>query len=244
MSVPKVVKKKRNKRGATDPTSTNTNSLSLYPISPLTDNQRLAFEDYEDGQHLFLHGMAGTGKTYLSMYLALNDVLKRVDDVKKLVIVRSMVPTRDMGFLPGTQKEKMRVYEDPYRSICTELFDRGDAYDILKTRLTIDFISTSFVRGTTFRDCVVIVDETQNMSDMEIHSVMTRAGENCKMIFCGDFKQDDLSSERKKEQSGIRGFMKIIKEMDEFSLIEFRAEDIVRSGLVKSYIITRDKLGM
>ena len=163
---------------------------------------------------------------------------------RKVYIVRSVVPTRDMGFLPGSQKDKMKVYEAPYYDIASKLFQRGDAYEILKQKNNVEFISTSFLRGSTFDDCIILVDEVQNMSDQELHTVMTRVGENCKIIFCGDVKQDDLTSERKKEMSGLRTFMKIIERMDEFDFIEFEVSDIVRSELVKAYIIERDNQGL
>ena len=138
----------------------------------------------------------------------------------------------------------MAVYEGPYNTICTKLFGRGDAYNVLKTRDNIEFISSSFLRGETFDNCILLVDECQNMGSQELHTIMTRVGENCKIIFCGDVKQDDLTSERKKEVSGLREFMPIIRSMDEFDFVEFVAADIVRSDLVKSYIIARDKLGL
>jgi len=155
-----------------------------------------------------------------------------------------VVPTRDIGFLPGSQKDKMKVYEAPYYDIASKLFKRGDAYEILKQRNNVEFISTSFLRGSTFDDCILVVDEVQNMSDQELHTVMTRVGENCRIIFCGDVKQDDLTSERKKEMSGLRSFMGVIKKMKEFDFVEFEASDIVRSKLVKSYIIERDRQGL
>jgi predicted ribonuclease YlaK len=213
-------------------------------IAPMTDNQELAFESWEDGYNLMLHGIAGTGKTFLALYFALSSVLDKDTPYHKVFIVRSTVPSRDMGFLPGTQKEKMAVYEGPYTTICTKLFGRGDAYNVLKTRDNIEFISSSFLRGETFDNCILLVDECQNMGSQELHTIMTRVGENCKIIFCGDVKQDDLTSERKKEVSGLREFMPIIRSMDEFDFVEFVAADIVRSDLVKSYIIARDKLGL
>jgi len=154
------------------------------------------------------------------------------------------VPTRDIGFLPGSQKDKMKVYEAPYYDIASKLFNRGDAYEILKQRNQVEFISTSFLRGSTFDDCILVVDEVQNMSDQELHTVMTRVGENCRIIFCGDVKQDDLTSERKKEMSGLRIFMRIIERMKEFKFVEFQPADIVRSALVKAYILERDRQGL
>ena len=213
-------------------------------IAPMTDNQRKAFESWGDGNNLMLHGIAGTGKTFLGLYFALSSVLHKRSEFEKVYVVRSTVPTRDQGFMPGSQKQKEAVYEAAYVDIAQELFDRNDAYNILKQKDLIRFTSTSFLRGTTFRDCIVVVDEVQNMSDQELHTVMTRVGENCRIIFCGDVKQDDLTSERKKEMSGLRLFMKVIKKMKEFNFIEFEASDIVRSKLVKSYIIERDRQGL
>ena len=213
-------------------------------IRPMTDNQAVAFESWESGVNLMLHGIAGTGKTFLGLYFSLKEVMSKNTQYKKVFIVRSVVPTRDIGFLPGSQKDKMKVYEAPYYDIASKLFNRGDAYEILKQRNNVEFISTSFLRGSTFDDCIIVVDEVQNMSDQELHTVMTRVGENCRIIFCGDVKQDDLTSERKKEMSGLRLFMKVIKKMKEFNFIEFEASDIVRSKLVKSYIIERDRQGL
>ena len=213
-------------------------------IAPMTDNQASAFESWDDGYNLMLHGIAGTGKTFLALYFALKETLKTNTPYKKVFIVRSIVPTRDIGFLPGSQKDKMKVYEAPYYDICNKLFGRGDSYEILKQRNNVEFISTSFLRGSTFDDCIIVVDEVQNMSDQELHTVMTRVGENCRIIFAGDVKQDDLSSERKKELSGLKQFMEIIRNMREFDFVEFLADDIVRSNLVKSYIIERDRQGL
>lgn len=213
-------------------------------INPMTENQRIAFEAWDEGANLMLHGIAGTGKTFLALYFALKQITSPHTDQKKVFIVRSTVPTRDQGFLPGTLKQKEAVYESAYYDIATKLFNRGDAYEILKQKNMVEFSSTSFLRGCTFDDCVIVVDEVQNMSDGELHTVMTRVGENCKIIFCGDVKQDDLTSKRYKEESGLANFMRIIRNMKEFDFVEFHAEDIVRSRLVKSYIIQRDKLGL
>lgn len=219
-------------------------NFGIGKIEPLTDTQADAFDAFDDDANLMLHGVAGTGKTFIAMYLSLKDIINKVDQKKKIYIVRSVVPTRDMGFLPGNQKEKSRVYEAPYYTICNELFGRGDAYETFKAKNIVEFITTSFIRGITLDNCIVIVDECQNMSGMELHSIMTRVGENCKIIFCGDTRQDDLTSVRKKEESGLSEFMRILKRMDSFEFIEFLEQDIVRSDLVKEYIITRNELGL
>jgi predicted ribonuclease YlaK len=235
------------RQGVIDVTAQKRNSapergLRIKKIEPRTLNQQLSFDSYNDGNHLLLHGMAGTGKTFISMYLALKDVLSEMSYYNKVVVVRSIVPTRDIGFLPGKENDKMKVYEDPYRAICNELFSRGDAYDILKHKGYVDFISTSFIRGMTLNDCIVIVDEINNLNFHELDSIITRLGENCRILFCGDFRQSDLT--KQSERNGLTSFMKIVKMLNNFSYVEFTEDDIVRSNLVKQYIITRERLGI
>ncbi len=220
----------------------NSPNFNLKRVHPLTDNQKKTFDAFRSGKHLMLHGMAGTGKTFLSMYLAIDDLMSGTSEQEKIYIVRSVVPTRDMGFLPGSQKEKMKVYEAPYYAICNELFERGDAYDILKQKNAVEFMSTSFVRGTTLNNCYVIVDEINNMTFHELDSVITRIGKNCRVIFCGDFRQSDLT--REQERNGLKEFMKVIDRLSDFEYIDFLEADIVRSKLVKEYIIARQKLGL
>jgi phosphate starvation-inducible protein PhoH len=232
-------------QGVLDDSNNLTGNFGIQKtVRPMTDNQRIAFESWDDGYNLMLHGIAGTGKTFLGLYFAIKEVTKANSKYKKVFIVRSTVPGRDQGFLPGSQKQKEAVYEEPYYDIATKLFGRGDAYQILKQKQLVQFVSTSYLRGCTFEDCIIVVDEVQNMSDQELHTVMTRVGENSRIIFCGDVKQDDLTSERKKEVSGLRNFMRVINNMREFDFVEFQIADIVRSRLVKSYIIERDRLGL
>lgn len=214
--------------------------LKINEIQPLTENQQRAFEAFENGKNLLLHGMAGTGKTFISLYLGLSEVTSPIGNYDKVVIVRSVVPTRDMGFLPGNHKEKAMVYEAPYSIIASELFNRGDAYQILKQKNYVEFISTSFIRGTTLNNCVVVVDEVSNMTLHELDSVITRMGKNCRVIFSGDFRQSDLTKEQ--ERNGLKDFMRILNNMRSFDYVEFDENDIVRSGLVKEYIIAKDRL--
>jgi phosphate starvation-inducible PhoH-like protein len=215
-------------------------NMQLRSISPLTENQRRTFEAYRTGKNLMLHGMAGTGKTYISMYLALNDVINR-ESYDNITIVRSVVPTRDMGFLPGNQREKSQAYEMPYFPIAQDLFGRGDAYEVLKQKNLVKFITTSFIRGTTINDSVIIVDEVENMTFHEIDSVITRVGKNCRIVFCGDFRQSDL--QKNEDRSGLIRFMDIVDKLRNFEYIEFEQDDIVRSGLVRDYIIAKTNLG-
>ena len=207
--------------------------LSLAEIEPLTKNQ---LEAFESDKNLILHGIAGTGKTFISCYLAFDDMVKGV--YNNLVIIRSAVPTRDIGFLPGNEKEKASVYEEPYKEIALELFQRGDAYEILKTKGLVHFMTTSFVRGITLKDAVIMVDECQNMTFHELDSIITRVGTNCRVIFCGDFRQSDLKT------NGLESFMEILKNMGAFEFIDFEIKDIVRSEFVKDYIIAKTELGL
>ncbi len=219
-----------------------TQNFNLKHINPLTDNQRIAFDAFDDGKHLMLHGMAGTGKTFIALGKALEALMENKGVQKKIYIVRSVVPTRDMGFLPGNQKEKMKVYEAPYYAICTELFGRSDAYEVLKQKNAIEFISTSFVRGITMNDCYVIVDEVNNMTFHELDSVITRIGKGCRVLFCGDFRQSDLTKDQ--ERNGLKDFMRVLGRLNDFVHVDFLEQDIVRSKLVKEYIIARQKLGL
>jgi len=219
-----------------------TQNFNLKTVNPLTENQRIAFDAFDDGKHLMLHGMAGTGKTFIALSKTIDALMSNKGVQNKIYIVRSVVPTRDMGFLPGNQKEKMKVYEAPYYAICTELFDRSDAYEILKQKNAIEFISTSFIRGITMNNCYVIVDEVNNMTFHELDSVITRIGKGCRVLFCGDFRQSDLTKEQ--ERNGLKDFMKIVDKLNDFVHVDFLEQDIVRSKLVKEYIIARQKLGL
>lgn len=238
---------KREKRllreqGQTDGNTLPKINFTLKHIEPLTQNQKLTFDAYQQGKNLLLHGIAGTGKSFISLYLALKEVLEGKSQYQKIVIVRSVVPTRDMGFLPGNTKEKAQVYEAPYKQICTELFGRGDSYEYLKSRNVIEFISTSFIRGVTLNDCIVVVDEIANCTLHELDSVITRVGKNCKIVMCGDFRQSDFVREH--ERNGLPEFMRIIQKMRSFTFIDFDENDIVRSAMVKEYIIAKTRMGI
>jgi phosphate starvation-inducible PhoH-like protein len=211
--------------------------FELRKVVPLTPNQQKTFSAYEAGFNLVLHGSPGTGKTYISLYMALKSILEE-SCFQKIVIIRSVVSSRDIGFLPGNIKEKIRIYEEPYREICDDLFGRGDGYEILKIKGLIEFTSTSFLRGLTYNNAVIILDEAQNLEQHEINTVMTRVGNNSKMIVCGDFKQTDLV--RNNQNSGLLQLLKIIKHMKSFSTIEFGLSDIVRSGFVREYLLAKE----
>lgn len=231
--------KKNRKNNENNGGNNNLKHFVLKNVNPMTRNQRLVFEHYNTNQNLVLHGVAGTGKSYISIYLALNDIINDMK-YKQLIIVRSVVPTRDMGFLPGSPMEKSKEYEKPYKVICDDLFGRGDGYDILKMKKIVNFTTTSFVRGMTFDNSIVFVDEINNMTFHELDSIITRVGENCKVIFSGDYRQSDLKFQD--ERAGLLTFLKILDRMPEFTRVEFGIDDIVRSGLVKSYIINKLKI--
>lgn len=223
------------------PANNGLSQLQLKEISPLTSNQEKLFEAYFEGKNIVASGSAGAGKTFCFLYLAIQDLIYN-NDYEKIVIFRSAVPTRNIGFLPGNEDEKMEAYEIPYRGICNDLFGRSDAYEIMKKKDMIEFQSTSYVRGTTFENCLIIVDEFENLNFHEADSLITRLGKNSRIFFSGDIKQTDLDG--RKEVSGYNDFMRIINEMESFFTVEFTIEDCVRSGLVKEYLIAKEKLGL
>jgi len=232
-------KKNKKNQQQNDHSFANKINFELKNLIPITENQKNVFDAFYRNKNLLLTGTAGTGKSFISIYLALKEVLEQQIH-KQIVIVRSVVSSRDMGFLPGSIKEKTKAYEAPYYAIFTELFGRNDAYHYMKSKGVVDFMSTSFVRGITINDAIIIVDEAQNLTAQEWHSIMTRVGKNSRIIFVGDIKQNDLNTQR--EKSGFYDFLKIVQNMYEFEHIEFTKNDIVRSNLVKSYIITRESL--
>lgn len=211
----------------------------MQRVEPLTDNQSLAMTAYARGDNLLLHGMAGTGKTFLALAMALQDMMAGDVPQKKITIVRSVLPTRDIGFLPGSVEEKIAVYEAPYIALCTELFGRADAYGILKSKGVIEFIPTSFIRGVTIQDSIIILDEVNNCTFHEIDSIITRPGKNCRLLICGDMRQSDLT--REQERAGLGDFIRIVDKMKSFAHVEFEEDDIVRSDLVKEYLIAKER---
>lgn len=229
-SKPKVVQKNNSLKLRID---------DLKTIDPLTENQQKFFECYKRGDEMILlHGSAGTGKTYCAVYKALEQVMDKSYHFKKLVIVRSAVASRDMGFLPGDIDEKMDIYQQPYKQICENLFGRKDAYQRLVEQGYIEFVSTSYVRGCTWDDCIVIVDEMQNLTWPELSTITTRLGNRSKIMFSGDFRQTDLK--KYDDKSGLDKFLNVCSMMGA-SRIEFTVDDIVRSNLVKNFIIATMK---
>ena len=210
-----------------------------HPLNDIMPEMIIAA--YDDNYHLVLHGVAGTGKTFLSLFLALQDVVEGHDDYNKVYIMRSVVPTRDMGFLPGSAKQKAQVYVEPYKMMCNDFFNRGDAYEVLKNKNLVEFLTTSFIRGTTFNNCILLVDEINNMSFHELDSLITRVGKNCKIILCGDYRQSDLTLVH--EKKGLQQFLEVLNSVKKFKRFEFGIDDIVRSDIVKDYIISKTELG-
>ena len=219
----------------------------LVDIDPLTENQKKLFESYDNGKHLIAYGCAGTGKTFITLYNALRDVLDERTPYERIYLVRSLVATREIGFLPGSHEDKADIYQIPYKNMVKYMFQMpSDAdfemlYGNLKSQETIKFWSTSFLRGTTLDNSIVIVDEFQNLNFHELDSIITRVGENTKIMFCGDASQSDL--QKTNERNGIVDFMTVLRKMNSFDIIEFGVEDIVRSGLVKEYIIAKMDAG-
>ena len=224
------------------------NQKYFLDVNPITENQKLFFDEWGKEQNLFAYGAAGTGKTFIALYLALQDVMNEETPYDKVYIVRSLVSTREIGFLPGTHEDKSELYQVPYKNMVRHMFEMPDdasfdmLYDNLKHQETISFWSTSFLRGTTLDDAIVIVDECQNLNFHELDSIITRVGQDSKIVFCGDVNQSDL--QRTNERNGILDFQRILEEMEEFSMVEFGINDIVRSGLVKSYLISKMSLNL
>ena len=212
----------------------------LITISPKTAKQKEFFDAYKAGDYFMcLHGVAGTGKSYIALYKAIEEVMDKSNPYQKVVIVRSSVQSRDMGYLPGDANEKMEAFIQPYRQITADLFRRKDAWDRLVEQGYIEFISTSFIRGTTFTNAVLLVDEFQNMNFEELDTIITRVGHTSKIVFCGDVRQTDLR--KKDDKTGLPKFLSIADRMKEFSRFEFTVDDIVRSSLVKNYIIAKTR---
>ena len=223
-------------------------SSNLISVKPITDNQKIVFETWKKKQNQFLFGCAGTGKTFVSLYLALQDVMNLQTKYDKVVLVRSLIPTREIGFLPGDEEDKAALYQVPYANMVQFMFQQPNEqafnmlYDKLKQQGSLYFLSTSFLRGLTFDNSIIIVDECQNLNFHELDTIITRVGQDSKIVFCGDFGQSDLS--RTSEKNGLHDFLRILEEMEEFNCVEFDIGDIVRSGFVRSYLIQKTKLGL
>jgi predicted ribonuclease YlaK len=224
------------------------NTNSLVTIKPITDNQKVVFSSWKKSQNQFLFGAAGTGKTFISLYLALQDVMDLKHPAEKVILVRSLIPTREIGFLPGDEEDKAALYQVPYSNMMQFMFTQPNEqafsmlYDRLKAQGSFYFLSTSFLRGLTFDNSIIIVDECQNLNFHELDTIITRVGQDSKIVFCGDFGQSDLT--RLNEKNGLMNFLQILQEMNEFNCTEFDIGDIVRSGFVRSYLIQKTKLGM
>ena len=224
------------------------NASSLVAIKHITDNQKIVFDTWKKGKCQFLFGAAGTGKTFISLYLALKDVMDLKKPFNKVVLVRSLIPTREIGFLPGDEEDKAALYQVPYMNMVQFMFQMPNEqqfntlYDRLKGQGSLFFLSTSFLRGLTFDNSIIIVDECQNLNFHELDTIITRIGQDSKIVFCGDFDQTDLV--RQNERNGLHDFLRILGEMEEFNCLEFTIGDIGRSGFVRSYLINKIKLGI
>ena len=220
----------------------------LIDIDPLTENQKKFFDSYAEGKHLVAYGCAGTGKTFITLYNALCEVLDEKTLYERIYLVRSLVATREIGFLPGTHEDKADIYQIPYKNMVKYMFQMPSdvefemLYGNLKSQETIKFWSTSFLRGVTLDNCIVLVDEFANLNFHELDSIITRVGENSKIMFCGDATQSDLV--KTNERNGIVDFMTVLRKMPSFDIIEFGIDDVIRSGLVKEYLIVKHELGL
>ena len=221
---------------------------TMVSVKPITDTQKVVFETWKKEKNQFLFGAAGTGKTFVSLYLALNDIFNLKTKYDKVVLVRSLIPTRDIGFLPGDEEDKSALYQVPYQNMVQFMFEMpneqafNSLYDRLKGQGSLFFLSTSFLRGLTFDNSIIIVDECQNLNFHELDTIITRVGQDSRIIFCGDFDQSDLVKHN--EKNGLHDFLRILEEMEEFNCSEFTIGDIVRSGFVRSYLINKANMGI
>ena len=224
------------------------NHNSLVAIKPITDNQKVVFDTWKKGKNQFLFGAAGPGKTFISIYLAMQAVMDLKAKPEKVILVRSLIPTREIGFLPVDEEDKAALYQVPYQNMVQFMFEMpneqsfSNRYDRLKGQGTLYFLSTSFLRGLTFDNAIIIVDECQNINFHELDTIITRVGQDSRIMFCGDFDQTDL--QKTNEKNGLHDFLRILGEMEEFNCTEFTIGDIVRSGFVRSYLINKIKLGI
>ena len=225
------------------------NADLMVKVEPLSENQEKIFKAWDEGKHLFIYGCAGTGKTFTALYKALYDTLKATPDYERVYLVRSLVATREIGFLPGDHEDKSSLYQIPYKNMVKYMFEMGNDQDFdmlygqLKQQESIKFWSTSFLRGITLDNSVIIIDEMQNLNFHELDSIITRVGENSRIVFCGDAMQTDLIKDR--EKNGIHDFMRILEVMpDDFAMIEMGIDDICRSGLVRNYLLAKNATGL
>ncbi len=217
------------------------NNLVIKALKPITAHQKDLVNSFDHFNYILSYGSAGTGKTYLSLYLALQLFEKdQGEKYKNIVIIRSIVPTRDIGYLPGNLREKSALYEEPYMQIVNDLYERSDAYEILKQKNIIQFATTTALRGITFKNSIIVVDEMQNMTDHEINSLVTRMGDNVKLLMCGDGAQVDLNP--RKEETGFYEFINTVQRMSTVATIKFDTSDIVRSAFVREYILARENI--
>ena len=220
----------------------------MLSLKPIGDNQKVVFDTWDKGKNQFVFGAAGTGKTFILLYKALQDVLRQGTPYDRVVIVRSLIPTREIGFLPGDEEDKAALYQIPYANMVQFMFKQPNEdafrglYEALKRQSSLHFVSTSFLRGLTFDNSIIIVDECQNLNFHELDTIITRVGQDSKIMFCGDFSQTDLT--KTNERNGLHDFLRILENMDEFNCVEFDIPDIVRSGFVRNYLIEKTKLGI
>ena len=223
------------------------NKNNLLPIEAIGPAQTEAFAKYKENKNLFLTGSAGTGKTFVLLYLAFADVFDDESPYDKVILIRSLLPSRDAGFHSGSLEEKANYYQAPYRQLVKFLFEMQSKdefaalWDLLIEQESVEFQTTSFLRGQTFDNAIIICDEAQNLNFAELDTVMCRVGQNTKIMFSGDEAQTAFINNDDKE--GMYNFQGILGEMEECEVIKFGIGDILRSGLCRSYLIAKEQFG-
>lgn len=211
-------------------------NISGKPIKSRSANQQKLIDEYEKKDMIFAVGPAGTGKTYLSIALAVKSLKEK--SIKKIILSRPAVEAGEkLGFLPGDMKEKIDPYLQPLYDALEDMIPQVKLQDMMEKNI-IQIAPLAFMRGRTLNDAVVILDEAQNTTPAQIRMFLTRMGWNTKMIITGDVTQIDLPRGQK---SGLIDAMNILKNIEEISFVNLTGKDIVRHKLVTKIVSAYDK---
>ncbi|WP_439431608.1 PhoH family protein [Segatella copri] len=211
-------------------------SISGRPIKSRSENQQQLIEAYEKNDMVFAVGPAGTGKTYLSIALAVKALKEKT--IKKIILSRPAVEAGEkLGFLPGDMKDKIDPYLQPLYDALEDMIPAVKLQDMMEKHI-IQIAPLAFMRGRTLSDAVVILDEAQNTTSQQIRMFLTRMGMNTKMIITGDLTQIDLPRE---QRSGLKEALKILEGVEGIGVVKLGQKDIVRHKLVTRIVNAYDK---
>ena len=211
-------------------------SISGRPIKSRSENQQQLIDAYEKNDMVFAVGPAGTGKTYLSIALAVKALKEKA--IKKIILSRPAVEAGEkLGFLPGDMKDKIDPYLQPLNDALEDMIPAVKLQDMMEKHI-IQIAPLAFMRGRTLSDAVVILDEAQNTTSQQIRMFLTRMGMNTKMIITGDLTQIDLPRE---QRSGLKEALKILDGVEGIGVVKLGQKDIVRHKLVTRIVNAYDK---